>query len=243
MVFVDQLGGIHYANPVAARLVGLTVGGLNGINVFSLVHLDDWDRVRRDFDDVVSGRESDEAVEYRIRAADNSWKTVRAIASNLLGLAGSEGILVSAIDVTDQRTQEVALRELAERDAITQLPNRLALRQYLDKAMASDGDLSVAFVDLDHFRRVNDCLGHNVGDQVLRAVAGRLRPFVPRRGLMAHFGADTFVVVWSDVGERFECELRLGTPLGPARRTFRRRSRTPSFGERRIGDTRRDFDT
>ena len=198
MVFVDKVGRIMYANPASGRLVGLTVDLLAGINVFSLIHTDDWDRVQRDFDDVVNGRESGEPVEHRIRAADGSWKTVRAIASNLLDLAGNEGILVGAIDVTEQREQEVILKELAERDATTGLPNRLALRRYLDDAMRSDKPVSVAFVDLDHFRRINDCLGHNVGDHVLRAVAGRLSPLVPQQGLITHFGADTFVVVWSE---------------------------------------------
>lgn len=196
MVFLDSAGNIRYANPAAGRLVGRSAASLNGVDVFSLVHSKDRDRVRRDFRDVLEGVERGDPVEYRIRASDGSWKTITAAASNLLGLSWSSGILISAMDVTAQRKYEKTLHDLALRDDLTGLPNRRALREYLDRTISADGPVRVAFIDIDHFKRVNDSLGHTVGDTVLKACADRIASLVPKGGMTAHFGADTFVAVW-----------------------------------------------
>ena len=195
MVLLDEGGTIRYANPAAGWLAGRAPADLVGQPVLTLVHPDDQSGVRVALDTVVSGRTQGQAVEYRIRAADGSWKTISAVASNLLDLSAGRGILVSATDVTEQRAHEQSLRQLALHNLITGLPNRTALRDRLDELMAGRRDVGVAFVDLDHFRRINESLGHSVGDAALQGVSARLRAMVPARSMVAHFGADVFVVV------------------------------------------------
>jgi len=195
MVLLEPSGVIRHANPAAGWLIGRAPSSLKGLPVLTLVHPEDRTRVSDDLNAAVAGRSLGAAVEYRIRAGDGSWKTVSAIASDLLDVSSAPGVLVSATDVTEQRAQERSLRELAMRDPVTGLANRVALRDGLASEMAKDQALSVALIDLDHFKWINDCLGRTVGDAVLEAAGARIASLVPGPGLVAHFDADTFVVV------------------------------------------------
>ncbi len=195
LLLLDQNGKIRYSNPAAAGLVGWSPSSLKGTQVLNLVHPSDRVRVEESLERVVAGHSSGDAVEYRIRGADGSWKTLAIVATNLLDHAGASGIVISATDVTALRTQEVYLRALAFQDPITSLPNRRSLLDRLHSEMTKVQPLAVAFIDVDHFRRINDSLGHRFGDMVLRAAASRLIPLVPADSVIAHFAADTFVVV------------------------------------------------
>jgi diguanylate cyclase len=218
LMVLDRTGRIRYSNPAASRLVGWSPASLVGTQVLNLVHPRDRRRVKASLAHVVEGQSSDQAVEYRVRGADGSWKTLAVFASNFLDLEPS-GILVSVTDVTAWRAQEESLRTLALQDPVTGLANRRALRQRLEEAMAHAGNLAVAFIDIDHFKRINDSLGHSAGDTVLQTAASRFAPLVPKESMLAHFGADTFVAVLAalqpDAAVRLVWELvrTLGTPM------------------------------
>jgi diguanylate cyclase (GGDEF)-like protein/PAS domain S-box-containing protein len=195
LLLLDEKGKIRYSNPAAARLVGWSPSSLKGTQVLNLVHPSDRAPIEESLQRVVAGVSSGEPVEYRVRGADGSWKTLAVVATNLLDHAGASGIVVSATDVTALRTHEAYLRVLAFQDPITNLPNRRSLLDQLHTEMGKVQPLAVAFIDIDHFRRINDSLGHRFGDMVLRATASRLVPLVPADSVIAHFASDTFVVV------------------------------------------------
>jgi diguanylate cyclase (GGDEF)-like protein len=98
---------------------------------------------------------------------------------------------------------EELLREQALRDPLTGLPNRLVLADRLDSALTRaerrDGDVAVLFIDLDHFKTVNDSFGHRAGDDLLVAVTRRLLPLIRVGDTMARFGGDEFIVLCDDV--------------------------------------------
>ncbi len=129
-------------------------------------------------------------------------------------------VVAAVRDVTAMRAAEARIRELAYRDAVTGLPNRTMLGEHLQRAIAAARRhgriLALVFVDLDHFKRINDTWGHSVGDEVLRSVAQRLtgclrecdvttRPAAPgaaaevASGTVARLGGDEFVVLLSDL--------------------------------------------
>ncbi|MFM9776272.1 diguanylate cyclase domain-containing protein, partial [Streptomyces galilaeus] len=83
-------------------------------------------------------------------------------------------------------------------DALTDLPNRLRFREQLDrglKTLPPDAQLAVLYIDIDEFKRINDSLGHSIGDELLKAVAGRLSSCVGADDVVARLGGDEFAII------------------------------------------------
>lgn len=102
-------------------------------------------------------------------------------------------------DVTERRKAEQHIAHMAHHDALTDLPNRVLFRERmaegLSKAEATGEPLALLCLDLDHFKAVNDTLGHPIGDQLLTAVAERLTKVVGRTGMLARLGGDEFAIL------------------------------------------------
>ncbi len=105
-------------------------------------------------------------------------------------------------DITERRRAEKQIAHMARHDALTDLPNRLLLRDRLAHAVAElprDRRLAVLYLDLDHFKGVNDTLGHQVGDELLKTVAARLRDCVRDVDTVARVGGDEFAIIHTGV--------------------------------------------
>ncbi|MCP3372406.1 EAL domain-containing protein [Bradyrhizobium cajani] len=109
------------------------------------------------------------------------------------------GWVATHLDVTEQRRSEAKITHMAQHDALTDLPNRVLLRERMEHAIAvtrnGGVDLAVLLLDLDRFKEVNDTLGHPAGDSLLRAVAARLRECTTETALIARLGGDEFAVI------------------------------------------------
>jgi diguanylate cyclase (GGDEF)-like protein len=108
-------------------------------------------------------------------------------------------------DISERKRQQEQIRQLAYFDALTGLPNRRLLQDRLEQAVAqarrNQRRVAVAFLDLDHFKRVNDVHGHDVGDELLTLAAQRLITCVRRGDTVARQGGDEFILVLADIGE------------------------------------------
>jgi diguanylate cyclase (GGDEF)-like protein/PAS domain S-box-containing protein len=113
------------------------------------------------------------------------------------------GAVISFRDVSTARAASLEMSRVAQHDVLTQLPNRTLfddrLTQAISLAKRQNKQLAVLFVDVDQFKRINDTLGHRVGDNLLRSVAGRLTACIRRTDTVSRLGGDEFLILLSQV--------------------------------------------
>ena len=138
--------------------------------------------------------------ELRIRFDDGTFYDELTSASPVRDAAGViVGAVGAAMDITERKAAEEQVRHLALHDPLTGLPNRMLFQDRLASALArarrSGGQVAVMLLDLDHFKDVNDSLGHTVGDALLREVASRLATVARASDTWARLGGDEFALV------------------------------------------------
>ena len=170
-----------------------------------LVHPDDRRGLRESFERSAA-RLSPRECEYRIYSRDGVEKWVLGQSVPEREVDGSilwHGFLA---DITERKRAEARIFDLAYRDTLTGLPNRMALVEGLRKAVADAGHdrgwNALLFVDLDQFKALNDTKGHHLGDQLLTCVAQRLKPLIGDGDLVARLGGDEFVILLQNLGTR-----------------------------------------
>ena len=199
----DKEGRFILVNEAFAASNGRSPGELIG-----KTDLDIWPRdlARKymvDDRDVMRSRERKQ-VEEQLAAADGTlgWmETIKTpVRSETGAVIGTVGI---ARDITKRRKLEEEIRHMAQHDALTGLPNR---RLFLDilkvefaQARRHKSKCAILFLDLDRFKEVNDTLGHDMGDLLLKQVAQRIRAAVREADTVARIGGDEFNVVLSDI--------------------------------------------
>ncbi|MBU8539244.1 putative bifunctional diguanylate cyclase/phosphodiesterase [Falsiroseomonas tokyonensis] len=115
-----------------------------------------------------------------------------------------------ALDVTEQRAADRRIRHLAEHDTLTDLPNRLLFGSHLKSQLvrAAPGRMvAVHCIDLDHFKEVNDSLGHPVGDQLLLAASARMRGALRDGDMLARLGGDEFAVIQPNLARQSDARI------------------------------------
>jgi diguanylate cyclase (GGDEF)-like protein/PAS domain S-box-containing protein len=124
---------------------------------------------------------------------------------------GRDFLLATIHDITERKEAELQLARMARFDALTELVNRGVFVESLEQAIArarrGHGGFAVLYLDLDHFKNVNDTLGHPIGDRLLRAVAKRLQSVTKPNDTVARFGGDEFAVLTAAIAEPAEAGL------------------------------------
>ena len=189
----------HAVNEAYARIAGMPGAEIVGKTVFQV-----WpEALARQFqshDEAVL--ETGQAHHVEVEVPDSQGQLhildyirvpVRDEEGEVVGIAGV------ARDITERKQAEARIRHLAEHDALTDLPNRNLLNTRLAEAIAQSvgeqAQMALLFLDLDHFKNINDSLGHALGDKLLQQVAERLRRLLDERDTISRPGGDEFAIL------------------------------------------------
>src|ERR1700730_11874858 len=208
MVVVNQSGEIVLLNVQAEKQFGYRRDELVGQKVKNIIPEGFAERLIADGTRTAAdalAQQIGTGIELQGRRKDGSEFPIEIMLSPL---ESPEGVLITAAirDITQRKKSEEQLVELShsvQHDFLTNLPNRVLLTDRLNQAIAfaqrQGTQFAVLFVDLDHFKAINDSLGHEVGDKLLQSVAGRLIASVRRSDTVSRQGGDEFVVLLSHV--------------------------------------------
>jgi len=204
-LIADGDGRITYESAAVERVRGFRPEDRIGRQVLDDVHPDDRAWAAQLVRDVGRTPGAQVTAELRVRHADGSWLVIEAVAKNLIADPAVGGVVVNYRDVTARRALEDELKRQAFHDSLTGLANRALFADRLGHAISraerSPTELAVLFLDLDDFKTVNDSLGHSEGDQLLVAVADRLRAAVRAGDTIARMGGDEFAILIEDPSE------------------------------------------
>lgn len=220
-------GTILYQSLALRNLLGYDPAETLGRNVFELIHHDDVDGVRAAFRRILETQQFREPVEFRLRHRDGQWRTFESLGTNCVGNPHIRGVVFNSRDATDRKAIQQRIQHLAYHDGLTGLPNRGLLQDRLAHSIAraerSGRKVAVLFIDLDNFKNINDTLGHDVGDELLRQVSRRLAECLRAGDTIARQGGDEFIVLLDNledsrnaavVAQKILNSLRTAFPLG-----------------------------
>ncbi|HEX9210087.1 MAG TPA: EAL domain-containing protein [Bradyrhizobium sp.] len=195
----------HYllVNRIAENVFGESGDTIVGKTADDILPKSDADIVTRDDDALLQSPD-------RLLLREQTWKTrtdgQRHTISKRIGIcdkAGEPRYIINVIeDVTEQRKAAEKIAHMAHFDALTDLPNRALFREQIERELekvASGEQFALLYIDVDEFKGINDSLGHHVGDELLKAIAGRIRACLKPGDLIARLGGDEFAVIQTKI--------------------------------------------
>lgn len=177
-------------------------------------------------------------LEFRIILQDDQVRWIELRTRPVIHSEGKvERIFGTIIDVTDRKEKEEKLEQMAFYDTLTDLPNRTMLKSHLRKVLSrakrKEHEVTIMFIDLDGFKDVNDSLGHDIGDALLKEVAARLNDSVREEDLISRLGGDEFIIVFEETAKKEVSQIadRIVQDIGsPYDLSGNKVSVTPSIG-------------
>lgn len=196
IVLIGRDGTVKWASPWVAHIFDIEAHQLSGTSVLDAVHEADRDRVADAIRRVGSGEVI--KVDYRVTDGNGEMIWMESTAANRLDDPDVAAIITVSRDVTKRHETAELLAHQATHDPLTGLYNRAEFEPRMTAAMRDvtpdDQHLCLAYVDIDQFKAVNDRLGHQAGDEVLRDVASAIRAEVRKDDVVARIGGDEIAI-------------------------------------------------
>jgi diguanylate cyclase (GGDEF)-like protein/PAS domain S-box-containing protein len=207
VALLDASGALLYTSPSYRAEFGTAIQA--GARYIEIVHVDDRERVRALLDHPPPG-ESHWRLQYRVLGrSERHFESDANLIRSPTG-AVAQLVLVSR-DITERKEMEAYVLHQSFHDSLTGLPNRLLLLDRLSQATAQrerlHAQVAVLFMDLDHFKEINDSLGHAAGDRLLQVVSERLVASVREGDTVARVGGDEFVVMLVELHQLADAAL------------------------------------
>jgi len=222
ITILDTEGTVHYVSPAVERVTGYRPEEQVGTNAFGSVHPDDREQALNTFAEILKRPGLHPPLEFRVPHKDSSWRYLEHVVTNLVDDPAVRGVVINSWDVTERKALEEQLSYQAFHDRLTGLPNRALFMDRLEHALTRanrrGSKVTLLFIDLDNFKVINDSLGHKVGDQLLMAVAERMKAHLRPEDTAARLGGDEFTILVEDissVGEAVQIAEQIAEILQP----------------------------
>ncbi|HSG88133.1 MAG TPA: EAL domain-containing protein [Pseudomonadales bacterium] len=195
---------ITQVNRILCDLLGRNEAELIGLRATQLIPEEDREEYARARDALLSGGDENPLIEARFERRDGSivWANRHMVVQRRPDGSASR-VIVQIADITEMKENRERMEKLAFYDTLTNLANRRLFNDRLEQAVrhcARSGEpAALLYLDLDNFKRVNDTLGHDAGDELLRVVAERLRACVRAEDTVARPGGDEFTILLTHV--------------------------------------------
>jgi len=197
MAITDQAGDCQRLNPAWEKELGYTLEDFKEVSLVDYVHPEDKDRFIASIRSLQDGS-YDQTLMLRFRNKRGEYQYLEVFLA-----IQDESYFFAALDVTLRETEKERLKVLAYYDRLTGLPNRSLffdrLQQVVARNLREKTKAALLFIDLDGFKAVNDTLGHDAGDIVLKVVSDRLKTLVRKTDTVARLGGDEFVIILSQI--------------------------------------------
>ncbi|MEJ2459822.1 MAG: EAL domain-containing protein [Novosphingobium sp.] len=194
LVYDRDSGIIRAANEAACALFGYARPEMAGLAAQALFPESLWNKAS----EMLAVDQSDTNEFWQMLRRDGSGVDV-VVATRLSQLEGYPATIISIFDMTERRRIEQRMEHMARHDELTGLANRAHCRERLYEVLDQTehgGTITIALVDLDHFKAVNDTYGHLFGDVVLKDTAARMLSLLPPDALLCRIGGDEFAIIF-----------------------------------------------
>ena len=220
VVVVDAEGRYRFVNSAFERWYGTPRDRIVGCTLPQVLGPLEYEKTRQHSDRALAGESVD--FERRYQHADGVQNLAISYIPLRLDNGEADGFVGVYQDITHHRREEGRLLQLAQRDGLTGLLNRIGFEEHLESCLdiGEGPGLALLYIDLDHFKPVNDEFGHPVGDRVLQTFAARLRDAVRPTDASARLGGDEFAVVLKGVRDLEHANRVAGKIVDAARTPF-----------------------
>lgn len=178
IIKINTSGSAEYISPSCNKILGLEPVSLTGRRIYDNIHPDDMFKALKTFYEVINIKRKLKT-EFRYKKADQEYIWLEAVVSPVYDENKyDDGVIAVCRDITERKKTEEIIRYMAYHDSLTGLPNRKTiddtLRRLIEEAKNTGCGFAILFIDIDNFKEINDTMGHDAGDIILRKAAERL---------------------------------------------------------------------